>query len=106
MQEYEGAPSPDAIAQAAPAQIEDQQPPQPSSAGWRQPRMRIGVVAALLALGAGIWYFTRPKPHVDVFGTLTLAAGDFLPLGSGCQGDGGYGDITGGIAVTVGGANG
>lgn len=73
----------------------------------RQPRMKIGVVAALAALGAGIWYINRPAPRVDVFGTLRLAAPGYLPDGNGaCEGTGGYDDITAGTAVTVGGASG
>lgn len=68
--------------------------------------MRVGVVVALCLLALLGWRLTRPKPHVDVFGTLTLPAGSFVSNGASCSGDGGFSDIAGGVAVTVGGPDG
>jgi hypothetical protein len=94
------------------AEIEQEPPERPlpqrgqRTPWWtRRPLQAVGAVA-VVGLGAGIWFASRPAPQVHVHGTLALAAGGFLSSYSSCEGTGGYNDITAGVAVTVGGANG
>lgn len=72
----------------------------------RRPVQLLAAVAAV-AVGAGVYLAVGGSPsQVHVHGTLSLAAGGFLPEANGCAGDGGYSDITPGTAVTVGGSTG
>lgn len=96
--------------QGALPQPQDPEPPTQVPAvptpWWRRRPLQLLAAAAVVGIGAGVWFATRPADMVHVHGTLAIAAGGFLPLNLGCQGDGGYSDITTGVAVTVGGANG
>lgn len=74
---------------------------------WR--RRPVQLLAAVTAIGVGLGaYFavSSGTSQVHVRGTLSLVAGGFTPGNNGCQGDGGYSDITPGTAVTVGGSTG
>jgi hypothetical protein len=94
------------------AEIEQEPPERPlpqrgqRTPWWtRRPLQAVGAVA-VVGLGAGIWFATRPAASVHVHGSLTLGPGTSVSTGDGCEGTGGYNDITAGVAVTVGGANG
>lgn len=74
---------------------------------WRRRPVQLLAAAAAVAIGLGVYFAVGSGPgQVHVRGTLTLAAGGFLPANNGCQGDGGYSDITPGTAVMVGGSTG
>lgn len=75
---------------------------------WRHRRpIQLAAAAAAVAIGGGIYFAASSGPgQVHVHGTLALASGGFLLGANGCEGDGGYSDITAGTAVTVGGAQG
>jgi hypothetical protein len=79
----------------------------PAAPPWRRRPIQIGAAAILVAVGVGVYFAASSGPdQVHVHGTLTLTAGGFLPGANGCEGDGGYSDITTGTAVTVGGGQG
>jgi hypothetical protein len=77
-----------------------------SATWWRRRPVRVLAAVGVVGVAAGVWFATRPAPQVHVRGTLALASPGFLSSYNGCEGTGGYDDITAGVAVTVGGANG
>lgn len=80
---------------------------QPATTPWWRQRAQLLVTIGVIAIGLIAYFATRGGPaQVHVRGTLSLAAGGFTPANNGCEGSGGYGDITPGTAVTVGGSTG
>jgi len=73
---------------------------------WRRRPVQLLAAGAVIAAGVGIYFATQSTAQVHVHGTLTLAPGGFTTGSNDCEGDGGYSDITGGTAVTVGGSTG
>ena len=74
---------------------------------WRRRPVQLlaGLVAVAAAIGGYAAASSSPA-QIHVRGTLALAYGGFVLGSDGCQGDGGFGDITPGTAVTVAGGTG
>jgi len=78
----------------------------PNRPRWRSRPVILAAAIVAAAAGIGIYFATQGTAQVHVHGTLKLAPGGFDVGANGCQGSGGYSDITAGIAVTVGGGTG
>jgi hypothetical protein len=100
------SPEPQPAAQADPFDAPLPRRGTPAAPLWRRRPVQLGAAAAAVAIGVGVYFATQSGGQVHVRGTLTLAPGGFDAGGNGCEGSGGYSDISAGTAVVVGGATG